>query len=200
MYCQKLRDWLAAPQRRNQVSLAELMFTLADRANHAFPHKLVAAVTSMNELNNKLQEGEAGKGFITTLTNTPLILVLGGQESDFVGLSQDLYDTAVILRRHLDQCNDIALSLGYESLYPTVFQTTPAQDVVALHLGLFAVQYATAKAWLDCGLKATAVVGHSFGELTALCVSGTLSLRDAVKLIAGRAGLMQKYWGDESGS
>jgi malonyl CoA-acyl carrier protein transacylase/acyl carrier protein/2-polyprenyl-3-methyl-5-hydroxy-6-metoxy-1,4-benzoquinol methylase len=200
MYCQKLREWLAAPQRSNHVSLADLTFTLADRANHAFPHKLVGAVASMSDLENKLQEGEAGKGFTTTPMNTPLILVLGGQESDFIGLSEDLYDTAVILRRHLDQCNDTALSLGYESLYPTIFQTTAVQDIVALHLGLFAVQYATAKAWLDCGLKTTAVVGHSFGELTALCVSGTLSLTDAVILIAGRAGLMQKYWGDESGS
>lgn len=26
--------------------------------------------------------------------------------------------------------------------------------------------------WLDCGVEETALVGHSFGELTALCVSG----------------------------
>lgn len=26
--------------------------------------------------------------------------------------------------------------------------------------------------WLDCGVEETALVGHSFGELTALFVSG----------------------------
>lgn len=54
---------------------------------------------------------------------------------------------------------------------------------------LFAMQYAAAKSWLDSGLdtKVAAVVGHSFGEITALCISGVLSLEDTVKFVAGRA-------------
>ena len=45
-----------------------------------------------------------------------------------------------------------------------------------------------------------AVVGHSFGELTALCVSGCLSLVDTMRLIAGRAQVIQNDWGTEKGA
>jgi acyl transferase domain-containing protein/acyl carrier protein/2-polyprenyl-3-methyl-5-hydroxy-6-metoxy-1,4-benzoquinol methylase len=200
MYRQKLREWLSAPKRRDQISVTDLAFSLSDRANHSFPYKLVAEARSIQDLNTKLQENDPSNVSKIPPSDNPIILVFGGQESEFIGLSEELYKSAVILRRHLDHCNETAISLGYDSLFPSIFQTTPVQDIVSLHLGLFAIQYATARSWIDCGLKIKAVVGHSFGQLTALCVSGSLSLTDAVKLIAGRAVIMQKYWGKESGS
>jgi acyl transferase domain-containing protein len=45
-----------------------------------------------------------------------------------------------------------------------------------------------------------AVVGHSFGELTALCIAGVYSISDAIKLISGRARLICDSWGSDSGS
>ena len=65
---------------------------------------------------------------------------------------------------------------------------------------LFAIQYAYAKSWIDCNVRVAAVVGHSFGELTALCVSGVLSLKDTVRMIAGRATLVRDSWGADRGS
>ncbi|UKZ55650.1 hypothetical protein TrVGV298_009474 [Trichoderma virens] len=55
-------------------------------------------------------------------------------------------------------------------------------------------------AWIDCGLQPARLVGHSFGQLTALCVSGVLSLHESLKLIIGRARLIKEHWGDDSGS
>lgn len=43
-------------------------------------------------------------------------------------------------------------------------------------------------------------MGHSFGEITTLCVAGVLSLEDTVKLIAHRARLVQTAWGPDSGA
>ncbi|KAI0123144.1 hypothetical protein BJ170DRAFT_703922 [Xylariales sp. AK1849] len=43
-------------------------------------------------------------------------------------------------------------------------------------------------------------IGHSLGELTALAVSRVLSLTDAIKLIAGRAHLIDTKWGPEKDS
>ena len=64
---------------------------------------------------------------------------------------------------------------------------------------LFSVQYACAKSWLDCGLEVDTLIGHSFGQLTALCVAGSLSLVDGLRLISSRAQLIQDQWGAESG-
>ena len=55
-------------------------------------------------------------------------------------------------------------------------------------------------AWIDCGVKPAALVGHSFGQLTALCVSGALRLEDALRLVTGRAALIQEHWGPERGA
>ena len=64
---------------------------------------------------------------------------------------------------------------------------------------LFSLQYACAKSWLDCGLKVETMIGHSFGQLTALCVADCLSLSDGIRLISGRARLIQDHWGPETG-
>ena len=43
------------------------------------------------------------------------------------------------------------------------------------------------------------LVGHSFGQLTALCVAGCLSLADGISLISTRARLIRDQWGSETG-
>lgn len=55
-------------------------------------------------------------------------------------------------------------------------------------------------AWIECGVKPAALVGHSFGQLTALCVSGSIRLEDALRLVTGRAALIQAHWGPERGA
>lgn len=90
--------------------------------------------------------------------------------------------------------------LGLLSLFPTIFDPTPKSDLVSLHCTLFSIQYSTAKAWIDCGLKVDQLIGHSFGQLTALCVAEVLSLHDAMRLISGRAQLIQETWGPHSGT
>ncbi|KAJ0420596.1 hypothetical protein BJY00DRAFT_323834 [Aspergillus carlsbadensis] len=54
-------------------------------------------------------------------------------------------------------------------------------------------------AWLDCGLVVDRLIGHSFGQLTAICVAGGLSLIDGLRLISQRAALIQDKWGPERG-
>lgn len=200
-YCQKLLNWLKyyKSESTTKLLLSDLSFNLADRANHSLPHIVSTAITDMHDVEEKLTT--AASGVHSTISNPqPVVLVLGGQETDFVGISKEIYQSSSLFRRHLDDCNNILISFGFEGLYPAVFQHTPVSNLVTLHSLLFSVQYASAKAWIDCGLKVTAVIGHSFGQLTALCISGTLSLPDALKLVAGRADIMLRYWGPEPGS
>ena len=105
-----------------------------------------------------------------------------------------------MLRRYLDHCDITLRSLHVTTLYPDIFTLEPIQDVVKLHSFLFSIQYATAMAWIECGVKPAALVGHSFGQLTALCVSGTLRLEDALRFVTGRAALIQEHWGPERGA
>lgn len=198
----KLLSWLKDAKAKGHADLlASLAFNLADRGNHSLPHALVATVSSISDLEAKLEATAAGSGATSIVQDPkPVVLVLGGQESDFIGLSEDVYKSSKVFRKHLDSVNDLLVAAGLESFYPAIFDTKPMQNLVSLHSALFAIQYASAKSWIDCGLKVGAVIGHSFGQLTALCISEALSLSDALKLVSGRAAMMQKYWGSEPGS
>lgn len=200
-YSKKLVEWLKNSKAEAQSSLlASVAFNLADRGNHSLPHMLASTVSSVPGFEAKLEAAAAGSGLSSLSREKPAVLVFGGQESDFIGLSEDVYRLSKIFRKHLDSVNNLLVSAGLDDFYPSIFEAEPIPNLVTLHSALFAVQYASAMSWIDCGLKVSAVVGHSFGQLTALCISGVLSLPDALKLVSGRAALMQKYWGPEPGS
>lgn len=52
---------------------------------------------------------------------------------------------------------------------------------------------------IDSGVEIDTLVGHSFGQLTALCIAGSISLGDSLKFISGRAHLLTDACGDEAG-
>ncbi|KAJ5634594.1 type I iterative polyketide synthase [Penicillium herquei] len=187
-----------------ELTLRNLSFQLSRQSNRTLPKALIFNSASRAELEEKLLAFEQGSSKSVTEIEVPpsrpVILCFGGQISTYVGLGKDVYNQVAILRTHLDQCNEICLSLGLGSIYPGIFQRSPILDTVELQTVLFAAQYSCAKAWIDCGVKVTAVVGHSFGELTALCIAGAYSLTDALRLISGRARLIRDKWGHNKGS
>lgn len=202
-YCQKLLDWLQQGRspKPPDTQIADLLFNLAGRANQALERSLFASVADIDDLKSKLSAAtrEDSTAFTSAPSPKPLVLVFGGQENQFVSLSKSVHAGSDIFRCHLDHCQKLLAQLGLEGIYPAVFQQTPIGDIVTLHAALFSVQYASAKAWMDCGLGVSAVVGHSFGQLTALCISGALSLPDAIRLVTGRAALIKTHWGAEPG-
>ena len=205
-YCSSLQEKLSqlSSELPEKEIVPSLTFNLADKQNHSLPHALAVAVSSLAELKMQLSVGAAGSSpshvEIATPKTKPLVLVFGGQVGKSIGLSKEVYQTSVLLRSHLDQCDNILRSTGMKGLYPHLFQSEPVEDIINLHSMLFSLQYACAKSWIDSGVKVDALVGHSFGQLTALCVSGSLTLQDGIKLVSGRATLMQRCWGVERGS
>lgn len=90
--------------------------------------------------------------------------------------------------------------MGLQSIFPGIFSSEGVEDTVELHCRLFCLQYACAKSWLDCGLEVDTLIGHSFGQLTALCVADALSLEDSIRLTSTRARLIRDQWGPETGA
>ena len=192
-----------------QANLADVSFNMKWQSNPGLPQGLIFSCNSLEDLQDKLakaatatKDTAASIGIASVKPERPVILCFGGQVSTFVGLDRAVYEGAAVLRQHLDTCDAAIQSYGLGSIYPDIFSSEPYQDVVKLQTALFALQYASAKSWIDCGLadKVVSVVGHSFGEITALCVAGVLSLEDTVNLIAGRASLVQNAWGPDSGA
>lgn len=191
MYCSVLQRQLPSVS-----SLADLAFNLADKQNRSLPHALIATTTSLAELNEQL--GICASAQLPVQTK-PVVLVFGGQTTNIVNLCKIVYDSSALLRFHLDHCDNLLRSVGLTSLFPDIFEAEPIDDIVTLHCRLFSLQYSCAKSWLQSGLHVDTMMGHSFGQLTALCVSGYLSLEDGLRLVSGRAALIQRCWGPEKG-
>ena len=186
-----------------EYTLASLAFNLSDKQNRSFPITLTTSAATLADLDSQLAALAVGSGISEPhlpARAKPVVLVFGGQISRAIGLNEGAYRSSTLLRTHLDQCDSVLRAANLTGLYPGIFETEAIQDVVSLHCMLFSLQYSCAKSWLDSGLQVDTVIGHSFGQLTALCVSGTLSLEDALRLVSGRASLMQKHWGPERGS
>ena len=185
------------------TSVVNLAFQLSRQSNRTLNQALICSCSSIGELGEKLTKFQHGSETLTATTRKPtrpVVLCFGGQISMFVGLDRQIFESVKILRNYLDQCDAVCLSLGLDSIYPSIFQRSPVADIVILQITLFAIQYSCARSWIDCGVHVAAVVGHSFGEMTALCVSGSLSLIDALKMVSGRARLIKSSWGADKGS
>ncbi|KAK2601895.1 hypothetical protein QQS21_004582 [Conoideocrella luteorostrata] len=192
-------------RKHKSNSIADLSFNLARQSNRTLPRRVVFTAHSLSELEEKL-ETAAKKGSPLQLAdkNTDcsqsVILCFGGQISKFVGLHRQLYESVRILRKYLDECNNVCRSLGITSIFPHIFQREPINDAVRLQVALFALQYSCAKCWIDSGVQPVAVLGHSFGELTALCIAGVLSLPQALTMIAARGRIIRDQWGADKGA
>lgn len=179
-------------------SLCDVAFTLSKRRK-IHSQILVTCASDINKLAQSLRN-ETEVSFEVPQKPKSVVLAFGGQTKKTVNLEKSLYDSHPRLKHCVDECDKIVTGLGFPTLLPSIFQSEPLADVVTLQCGTFTMQYACAKCWIDAGLEVEAVIGHSFGELTALVVSGVLSLRDGIKLIASRASLMATKWGPESGT
>ncbi|KAI0165152.1 putative polyketide synthase [Hypoxylon sp. FL1284] len=203
-YAAKLRQYIKAQiMSGTELRLEDLAFNLARQSNWALESSLIFSCQTVDELDEKLAAFEAGDSSMPSITPPaprPVILCFGGQISTFVGLDRQVYEEVKVLRDNLDKCDSICQSIGAGSIYPGIFQREPVGDVTQLQPMLFAIQYACAMSWIECGATPTAIVGHSFGELTALCVSGALSLEDSLKMIMRRSKLIKASWGPEKGA
>ncbi|EAT86513.1 hypothetical protein SNOG_06682 [Parastagonospora nodorum SN15] len=108
---------------------------------------------------------------------------------DSVGHKNDAVATRAVPR-------SIILVFGGQTGRTVVFskELYEASSILRLHL----VSYA--KTWLDCGVKVDSLIGHSFGQISALCVANSITLKDAFRLIAGRARLVRDNWGLDCGA
>ena len=198
-FCDHLRLTRDLPEHPQVLS--DLASSLATRLNQELPFTFTTTATDLDQLHSQLRQQIAASNAIRQRPKEPpVVLCFGGQVSDKVALDKSLWQESTLLRHHLEMCDDTLRAMGYSGIYPGIFQTEAVTDVVVLHSIIFATQYSCAQAWLESGLKVSALIGHSFGQLTALCVSGMLSLRDGLKLVVGRAALMQKHWGSEIGT
>uniref|UniRef100_A0AAU3GWK1 Acyltransferase domain-containing protein n=1 Tax=Streptomyces sp. NBC_01401 TaxID=2903854 RepID=A0AAU3GWK1_9ACTN len=119
----------------------------------------------------------------------PVALLFPGQGSQHAGMAAGLYRTEPVFTAAVDA----ALShMGGEGPRIRADWLDPARasididDVRRAQPLLFAIDYALGRLVLSWGIRPTAFLGHSAGELVAATFAGVVSLRDAARMVQAR--------------
>lgn len=168
-------------------SLADVAGTLV-HGRALLPARLAVAGSSTAEVADRLATGDVVQG---TARPAPVVFAFPGQGTQRPGMAVPflaLPGFGAALDRCLDAVGDDRVR---RAVLDPGFPAAELQETELAQPALFAVEHAAAVALIGLGVRPAAVLGHSLGELTAVCVAGVLDLADAARFIAARGRALQ---------
>ncbi len=173
-----------------QLHAADVAFTLA-QGRHPFAHRRAVVCTGLTDAAARLRARDP-ETVVTgqALAGRGVAFMFPGQGAQHVGMAQGLYGVDPAFTEAFDRCAELlrpALGLDLRS---SSIDDDALADTALTQPALFAVEYALACSWQRLGLTPVAMIGHSLGEYVAACISGVLTLPDALSLVCTRARLM----------
>lgn len=123
--------------------------------------------------------------------------VFPGQGGHWPGMGADAYQALPVYRRTADDCGAAFEAAGIVSplRYLTTGDDSQAFSEIEVQGAQFVHAVALAEVWRGCGVLPDLTVGQSLGEVAAAFVAGTITLFDAVAVVAARAGVVNRLPG-----
>jgi iturin family lipopeptide synthetase A len=193
-------------QKHPGQDLADVAYTLqVGRRRHSYRRKVVCAdgMEAIRRLTTREPREVQTYHAKTAEGNKPVIFMFPGLGSQYVDMGRGLYETEPVFRQEMDRCCEIlAPLLDYDIkkiLYPGTDQSDQSDlsdlsnlpDIDIAQLSVFIFEYALARLLITWGIKPRAMIGYSFGEYAAACISGIFSLEEALELVAARGRLLK---------
>ncbi|WP_249645166.1 type I polyketide synthase, partial [Nocardia sputi] len=189
----RLREWLADGP---QAGVAEVAYSLAHTRT---PLEWRAAVVGsgadrMSAGLAALTEPAPALGDPTVMSGRAaarrVVFVFPGQGSQWVGMGAELLVSDEVFAASIADC-EAALAPFVDWSLTEVLRGTPGaaslDRVDVVQPVLFAMLVSLARRWQAAGVRPSAVVGHSQGEIAAAVVAGGLSLEDGARVVALRS-------------
>ena len=186
----KLAEFVTAHPGQRPADIAVTLGTTRSQLRHRAA-VLGAAADELGAGLVALAEGAPAPNVLrgAAVTGTTAF-VFPGQGSQWPGMALDLLETLPAFRASMADCADALAPFTDWALLPVLRAepgTPPLARVDVVQPVLFAIMVSLAAAWQAAGVRASAVIGHSQGEIAAACVAGGLSLDDAAKVVALRS-------------
>ncbi len=131
--------------------------------------------------------------------NRKIVFMFTGQGSQYIDMGLDIYKKEPAFKKEMDRCFEIINEIvDYDIkniIYPIEDKDKKRSEINQTHiaqLSIFSIEYSLARLLIQWGVHPDYMIGHSIGEYVAACISGVLSLRDALALVAVRGKLMQE--------
>ncbi len=208
----RLADHLEA---NPDADLADIAWTL-QVGRKELEHRRIAVARDRESASSALRDRApaAVTGKQEGAWSRPVVFLFPGLGDQHVDMARELYETEALFRGQVDLCASKLQSWLGADLREVLFSpgewSLPAKaapdlrtmlrrsaETSRLHETLFAqpacfvVEYALGRLLMDWGIVPRALIGYSLGEYVAACLSGALSLDDALELVARRAKLIQ---------
>lgn len=187
-------------EQHPEINLADAAYTL-QVGRRAFEFRRMLVCRDVSDALAALEPLDARRVFsgYQEPGEKKVAFMFSGQGAQYVHMGAELYDTEDVFREHVDECAEILKRpLGMDLrdvLYPVEGRFEEAErqlgQTAIIQPALFVIESAMARLFMEWGIKPYAMIGHSLGEYTAAHISGVLSLKDALLLVATRGRLMQ---------
>jgi len=188
------------------IDLGDLAFTLGTRRTH-HTHRVAFVTESTPSLVAALREYAAGRRAAESTSETREVsgpvhvaFVFPGQGSQWTGMGRRLAASEPVFAEALRECEEamrpfVDWSLAEQLALSERDAGYRLDSIDVIQPVLVALDISLARLWESWGVRPTAVVGHSLGEVAAAHVAGILRLEDAMRIICGRSKLMLRIRG-----
>lgn len=191
-YITTFRDYLKKDQKINLLNVA---FTLNKGRKH-FQYRKMVVASSINPLLEVLSQPNEIPLSLANKNRRSIVFMFPGQGSQYINMGRNLYLSERLFKSEMDKCFQIIKNKFKVNLYDILF---PENDIDSninntknTQPLLFIFEYALSKLINSWGIEPTAMIGHSIGECVAACISGVISLEDALTMIYYRGKLMSE--------
>ena len=188
-------DELSSEGDASEALLADTSWTASSGRSH-FDHRAGVVFTDAKSLQDRLNAlAEAGADTQPRTANR-VAFIYTGQGSQWVGMGKALYESEPVARAVMDRCEAVFQKVRGASLLDVMFGRNEANEDLGNTAweqpALYTLECAIAALWSSVGVRPSAVLGHSVGEIAAAQAAGVFSLEDGMRFAAARGTLLSQ--------
>ncbi|MGB3466941.1 MAG: type I polyketide synthase, partial [Cyclobacteriaceae bacterium] len=194
---ESLKNYL---ESNKEINITDLAYTL-QVGRKTFDHKRGIVCKNIDELIEQLSPelSERKSVYNSDDKSESIVFVFSGLGGQYLNMGFDLYEKSEVFRDLMDEGFDLVKELHDIDLKAIVYPEVESDEHIKLlnnfdnaQMAIFVFERAIAKLLMSWGVKPSALMGYSFGELTAAHIAGVMSLRDTIRFIAKRGELIMQ--------
>lgn len=175
-------------QENRHINIADVACTLK-KGRKAFNHRFMAVCSDNDNVIDMLTAINFDTESYANINsnNREIVFMFTGESTQYVNSGKELYSTERVFKESMDRCNEyIKVKTGYDLLDVLLTENNTEIKNICKDIECctaFSVEYSLARLWMSWGVKPKTIIGNETGEITAACISGVVSVEDALKLL-----------------